>query len=281
MKLHQLGLQRDIGRRLAPPLSKFIHFIGGTNFLRKLIAYLNYLIGRGSGASWNIEAEVNAALSCIHRSEAVVFDVGANIGKWSDAFRRNLRSGHLFLFEPQAECQQRIQALHLENARLIGCAVGRESSRRSLYTSSETDGSASLSQRLDSFFEDSDYSTIEVEVLKLDDFVRSENIDFVDYIKFDIEGHELEALEGLGDTLQRKAVGAFSIEFGSGNLNSKTCFRDFWNLLSPNYTLSIITPGGHRFEFREYYEDWEYYRGVSNFIAILKDHPFRRTGGPS
>ncbi|MFN7840933.1 MAG: hypothetical protein ACK5N9_04335, partial [Pirellula sp.] len=63
---------------------------------------------------------------------------------------------------------------------------------------------------------------------------------------------------------------AFSFEFGSGNLNSRTSFRDFWNLLSADYDLNIVTPSGYLTLLPAYYEDFEFYRGVSNFIAILK-----------
>lgn len=273
MKLNKFGWQRDIGQNLAPYLSKLIHLTGLTQPLRMGIAYLNYLIGRGAGTSLHMDSEVEAALSCIFRGNPVVFDVGANIGKWSTNFRSQNPGCRLYLFEPQTACQEKIRILNLANAQLICSAVGNETGNRVLYSSSEFDGSASLSERQDSFFQDTQYKTFKVNVIKLDDFIRNEAINFVDFIKFDIEGHELDALAGLRETINRKAVGAFSFEFGSGNLNSKSCFRDFWKLISPLYDISIITPGGGQFPIQSYYEDLEYYRGVSNFVAVLKNHP--------
>lgn len=274
MKLHQKGLQRNIGRRAAPILSKITRATRTTQLLRKLIAYLNYVIGRGSGANWHLEAEVNSAFGCIYRKMPVVFDVGANVGEWSEAFRRLTPNGHLYLFEPQPVCQDNIRNRNLSASTLICSGVGKEAGKQLFYTSSATDHSASLSERQETFFQDSQYSSYEIDVIKLDDFIQRHDLAFIDFIKFDIEGHEFDALMGMKNALDRRAIGAFSFEFGSGNLNSRTNLRDFWKLLTPHYKLAIITPGGFLDPVPEYYEDLEYYRGVSNYIALLTDHPY-------
>lgn len=63
MQLNKFGWQRDLGQNLAPYLSKLIHHTRATQSLRMGIAYLNYLIGRGAGTSWHMDAEVEAALA--------------------------------------------------------------------------------------------------------------------------------------------------------------------------------------------------------------------------
>lgn len=219
---------------------------------------------------WALDSEVEVALGCIKRKNPVVFDVGANVGDWSQSYRSKKSDGRLFMFEPQIPCQEAIKNKHIPDSELIESAVGKEKSRLKMFSSSPTDGSASFHKREDSFFEDNTYEEYQVEVISLDDFIEAKQIEFVDYIKFDIEGHELEALLGLSKALSKKAIGAFSFEFGSGNLNSRTCFRDFWNLLSSDFDIFIITPSGRLDGITEYYEDMEFYRGVSNFVALLK-----------
>lgn len=219
---------------------------------------------------WAIESEVTVAVSCIDSSEPIVFDVGGNVGDWSQEYRRQVSGGKLYIFEPQATCQTEIRNKKIPNSELVCSAVGKENSELTLFSSHENDGSASLHERGESFFEVNKYIGTVVQVLSLDDFAAENQIDSIDYIKFDIEGHELFALEGLKSLLSAGKVKAFSFEFGFGNLNSRTNFRDFWDLLNANYVISIITPSGKLEVISSYYEDIEFYRGVSNFVARLK-----------
>ncbi len=270
MKLHEQRFQRNLARALAPALSKLILVFGLSGFARKVIALLNYVLGRGAGMGWQIDSEVAVALDCIHSDNPVVFDVGANVGEWSSKYRTLTAKGRLFMFEPQPSCQETITGKNIPGAELIKAAVGKERGTLTLFSSAPTDGSASLHKRKDSFFEDRTYSERQVEVISLDQFITERNIAFVDFIKFDIEGHEFEALAGLKESLNKRKINAFAFEFGCGNLNSRTFFLDFWELLAPNYSIFIITPSGKLEPIAEYYEDLEYFRGTTNFVAKLK-----------
>ena len=66
-------------------------------------------------------------------------------------------------------------------------------------------------------------------------------------------------------------IKALTFEFGSGNVNSRTFFRDFWDLLNPlGYKIYRILPSSRMMPIKEYYEDCEYFRGVSNYLAVLQ-----------
>jgi hypothetical protein len=67
-----------------------------------------------------------------------------------------------------------------------------------------------------------------------------------------------------------------SFEFGGGNINSRTYFRDYWDLLTRHgYEIYRILPGGRRLQIVRYDEDMEYFRGVSNYVAVLARHSKR------
>ena len=71
--------------------------------------------------------------------------------------------------------------------------------------------------------------------------------------------------------LSTGAIRALSFEFGSGNINSRTFFRDFWELLT-GYRYGIYIEYfrvGEYCKSRGTDEDLEYLRGVSNYIAAL------------
>ena len=90
-----------------------------------------------------------------------------------------------------------------------------------------------------------------------------------DFLKMDLEGHELFALRGAGDYLAPGKIAALAFEFGSANVNSRTFFRDFWELLTPlGYTLYRMVPGGRTLKISHYDETLEFFRGATNYLAV-------------
>jgi hypothetical protein len=93
----------------------------------------------------------------------------------------------------------------------------------------------------------------------------------VDFMKIDVEGHELAVLNGAIKSLKGRLIKALSFEFGSGNLNSRTFFHDFWDMLTPlGFHIFRILPSSRLMPINKYSEDCEYFRGATNYIAILK-----------
>ena len=61
----------------------------------------------------------------------------------------------------------------------------------------------------------------------------------------DVEGHELEVLNGCGASL--KSTKIIQFEFGGCNIDSRTFFRDFWKFFDAHgFILFCITPFGLR-----------------------------------
>lgn len=275
MKLHLPSTANRLAKIVSHPLSRLACSSLLFKPLRIADAYLNFLIGKGSGTGWDIAEEVNAAIGNIHRRNPIVFDVGANLGKWSLEFSRQIEADQIFLFEPAPGCQDAIRALDIPRTTLIPCAAGEQPGRMAFYSCSTTDGSASLYKRRDTPFTDLLYHKTEVEITTLDYVVESEKIEFVDFVKMDIEGHELAALRGAERSLKAGKIGALSFEFGCGNINSRTFFKDYFDLLSSvGFILHRIAPRGRPVPTPEYYEDLEYFRGATNYLAVLKNHPY-------
>jgi FkbM family methyltransferase len=224
------------------------------------------LQGKGAGSGWDLDAEVTAAVKFIHPG-ATVFDVGANKGEWARAVRKRVGDVRLFLFEPQVACAA---YLDINGAVLTQAAVGETEGRAVLHTPGGTAENASLHARGDSYFAKHAFAATEVAIVSIDGFVAAHGIKSVDFMKMDIEGHELFALRGAARALKTGLIRALSFEFGSGNINSRTFFRDYWELLSAHaYEIFRVLPRGRILRILRYDEDLEYFRGVSNYIAVL------------
>ena len=233
----------------------------------------SFLDGFGAGSGWDAEAEAIAAAALIQSSDPVIFDVGANRGVWSQKLAANLGSkrGRYFLFEVAPYCFEPLRAAcdALGNATIIPLAVGDKPGTASFYKPEEFSGLASLHERRDVGVRQRTYDVMEVECVTLDAFVEKQGIDTVAFAKFDIEGHELFALKGASNLLAAQRITALQFEFGSANVNSRTFFRDFWDLLKGNgYNIYRVIPGGGRVEIERYSERLEYFHSATNYLAV-------------
>lgn len=275
MKLYQ-SILNSPAKLLAKPISTILTSKSLYTPARYFESYFSYLLGKGAAGS-SIQEEVKGALSMIHRKSPVIFDIGANIGDWSQALLELEPNARLFQFEPSEICRNHIQKLNLSGT-LLSCAIGSHQGEVEFYQGSPIDPvdcSASLFRRKDSRWGDHEYQVMIVKINTIDNIVAEYSLDFIDFIKIDIEGNEYEALKGAAGSMKDKKIGSIAFEFGASNVNSRTFFRDFWDLFKEyGFKLYRVTPGNSLVQIGEYYEDLEYFRGASNYIAHLIDHPF-------
>jgi len=271
MKPHEQTLLNRIGKILAPTLSRVLASRRTADVTALVESYLSILLGRGAGTGWAMAAEISVACRLIERADPIILDVGANVGDWSQEMKRSVPAARLWMVEAQFECQQFICDRAIPDATLVGKAISAHAGTVTLYRSQATDGLASLQARGDSYFQDRNFVSQNVQSTTLDEVVAEYALDEVDFLKLDIEGHELAALKGAESSLRSQRIKALSFEFGSGNVNSRTFFRDFWDLLHPlGYAIARVTPAGQMIVLERYYEDCEYFRGVSNYVAWLR-----------
>lgn len=269
MKPSDQNVLNRVGKRLAGPLSRVVANSATKGVSRLAEAYLSILLGKGAGTGWALDAEIAAAKAVIAAEEPVIFDVGANSGEWASLMHEVFPKSRIFMFEPQPDCQKSIAERGIPNSCLIPHAVSSSRYTTQLFTPGNNAGIASLHERKDSFFAGTNFRTIDVETVVLDEVIEERAVRRIDFMKMDIEGHELAALQGAQKSLADGLVKALSFEFGSANINSRTYFRDFWEFLRPlGYRISRILPSGRLMPIHSYYEDCEYFRGVSNYIAV-------------
>jgi FkbM family methyltransferase len=133
-----------------------------------------------------------------------VLDIGAHQGFHTLVFSKKVGThGRVVAFEPSLKDRKRL-ALHLKmnfcsNVIVEGCALGRREETANLYRVPQNSVCNSLRPP------DIDLASViePVSVRKLDDALAQLGIDQVDFIKLDVEGAELEVLEGAQQLLLR------------------------------------------------------------------------------
>lgn len=270
-RVDELGVLNRVGKRLAPTLASIAANRAGARALGLLEAYLAVLQGKGSGSGWDLEAEITVAAQTIQRAQPVIVDVGANRGAWSEGLFRRIAplDPRFYLLEPSTSLQSTLSALSIPNKILLPVALGDRVGEATLHSDAPGSEAASLHERRDTYHQGGEAASQQVTVTTLDALATQQKLTQIDYLKIDVEGHELAVLQGAQASLRSGMVHALAFEFGSGQINSRTYFHDFWDLLHPlNFRLYRILPGGRITPVERYYESLEYFRGVSNYLAL-------------
>lgn len=229
-----------------------------------------------SGEAWVVSEMVRPY--CSELATPVVFDVGANVGDYSVLVHRCIPSAQIYAFEPSAHVYQKL-ARRLSTigngAGLKAFNVGLSNQETTVDLHSYTvEGEAvslisSIDRRLPTQVVRVEVSDTErVQVCTLDNFCATAGVERIDFLKLDVEGHEVAVLRGAQAMLQRGAIAMIQFEFGPANIYSRTYFYNFWSMLSDRYHLFRIVPGGV-VPITHYGEHLEVFL-TTNYFAIKK-----------
>lgn len=202
----------------------------------------------------------------------VFFDVGANRGDYTKLILSKVQTKQLniYAFEPVKQtyaCLTDNMRDH-HQVKTFNLALGDKEETRIIYSSYETSGASTFYPDAIANYTLNKRLAESIHIKTLDAVCMEEKIPVIDFLKIDVEGHELSVLKGAANILSAGKIGFIQFEFGPFNVYSKTFFKDFWNLLSPHYTIyRIITYG--LFKISSYSENLEIFR-TANFLAELK-----------
>jgi len=206
-----------------------------------------------------------------HKNSIMVFDGGANHGQYALLVNSLIKNGlTIHSFEPSKYAYsiliKNTQTHH--NIITHNFGLGNNKAMMKLYSSGKGASIASvynLSNRANQFKEV--YSE-EIELTTLDSFCNEHTISIIDILKMDIEGHELAALMGASEKLKDSKINFIQFEFSECNIDSKTYFKDFYNLLSSDFKMYRIVSDG-LYRLNHYDESLEIFH-TANFLAERK-----------
>lgn len=161
-------------------------------------SHVGYVLG-------TTEADVQAALDMLLRPGMTVYDIGANVGFHALSAARRIGSGaKVICFEPLPENAKQIEynaaSNNFTNIQVIGTALGSSEGKAAFWTSMQpTWGKlASVGKKPDKFARE-----VKVTIARLDSVVDEMRLHPPDLIKMDVEGAEIDVLEGARQTLER------------------------------------------------------------------------------
>lgn len=260
------ALARILARRWFQPLARGLY--------RVALIGLNIGTGDQVATSGERAALRQAARLLRARPQRVVFDVGANLGDFTlaalEAFGPATR---VLAFEPSPRTFERLTAAVAQRpgVELHNLGLGDQPGHLNLYTDGVGSGMASLYQR-DLSAQGRALNIVEqVEVTTLDRFCAEHQISAIDYLKLDVEGHELSVLRGAAGLLAADAIRLIQFEFGGCAIDARVFWRDLYQLLNPRFRLYRLLQDG-LVALPRYSERDEVFV-TTNFLAISRQWP--------
>ncbi|MBD2700678.1 FkbM family methyltransferase [Spirosoma sp. BT702] len=225
----------------------------------------------GNGASPENSGEVLAIayiFNKLHKLEHItIFDVGANVGEYVVLLERYFKNASIYCFEPSINNYSRLlsNTKDFNNLNYYNFGFGSHSEKVTLFSEKSESALASLyNRKLDHFNIEMSHCE-EVDLRTVDEFCEENFVDYIHFMKIDVEGHEMQVLNGAKKLLDSGKVDFIQFEFGGCNIDSKTYFQDFFYQLKDRYTIyRIVQDGLYKIDF--YKEDYELFL-TTNFLA--------------
>lgn len=217
------------------------------------------------------------------RDKFIIFDVGANVGEWTDlllhiAEEQGREEVSVHCFEPSrftfARLQSTLQKFGGEKVQLVNSGMGNMKESKELYITHDAAGTNSLyKRRLEGL--DVSYGRIEtIQITTVDTYCRENDISHIDFLKIDVEGHELAVMQGAAGMLKKQAIDYIQFEYGGCWIDSRIIFLDVYDLLTSfGYIIGKIMPKG--IEFYDNYDQRLETFQMANYLTCTPANAIR------
>jgi FkbM family methyltransferase len=215
-----------------------------------------------SGEGWLLDKLKTASINTI-------FDVGANQGEWTRMANEVFPSADIHAFEIIPEVYHKFINNGLLNPKITPNGFGlaeKIGTTHMKYCAVNDRMSTHLAMLSPGSIDHMPFQWRECVVVTGDAYMTHHQIEFVDFLKIDVEGGEHLVMKGFTKAMAVGKVGCIQFEYGSANIVARWLLVDMYELLTPlGYKLGRLCPDG--VEFKSYELTDENFLGP-NFVAV-------------
>lgn len=188
----------------------------------------------------------------VNAKKPIFFDVGANIGEVSLELAQQFPYAEIWSFEPNPiTFGVLVKNLNKGNFKHLQLGFGSYQGIGELYCylNDQQSGHASIYSAVFDLYKNygvkgaDKLKKFEFSTVTIDSFCEENKINKIDYLKIDVEGHELEVLKGSKQLICKGLVDAIQFEFADCSVISRVFLKDFYDLL-PNYHFYRLNSSG-------------------------------------
>lgn len=151
-------------------------------------------------------------------SDITVFDVGAHTGQSATYYKSTYENSNIYSFEPFPNSFELLKTLNLTNFKPFNLGLSDTKGLESFCSNkgSPTNSLLSLSQSAKETWGGieglSEVGKFDCEFTTLDDFCDENKVEFIDFLKIDVQGAEFKVLKGAHRALNGKRIGVIQLE---------------------------------------------------------------------
>jgi FkbM family methyltransferase len=202
-------------------------------------------------------------------SDVVAFDVGAHTGSWTGEFLQRLPNAQVHCFEVAPETFNVLQVAVGGRTNVHVNRMGLSDEGGEL-TLSYVPGATTISTLNRATLATTwglDHETVQVPVTTGAKYMADRNIDRIDFLKVDTEGHDLSVLHGFRESLERRPIPLIQFEHGFVHIPARRLLCEFYEYLAPfGYSIGRLYPRCVQFKDYDLFEDEQFRMG--NYIAV-------------
>lgn len=209
------------------------------------------------------------------KSNMLVIDVGANVGDYAKYLLSINPNIEIHCFEPVLKTFNKlIENLsdEIDSGRVFANNAGLsdKENESEIYIYEDYSGNNSLH-----FYEINVVSTQllkteKVALTTLDNYVKANNIKDIDFLKVDVEGHEVSVLYGASELIECRKIKRIQFEYNSNWTVSGSKLEDLYSYLSNfGYKFFRLTIWG-KIPIRKFRKKLENFRH-SNYLAVIDE----------
>jgi FkbM family methyltransferase len=211
-------------------------------------------------------------LQSILKSDSTFIDIGTNKGIYLYQAEKSIKTGQIIGFEPNKKMVEFASKL-FKTSKIYPLAISSKKGIATLYIPKKGNELQDTRASLEVIKDNVD--KIEIETITLDEWIFEKNINKIDVVKIDVEGHEFDVILGCKMVMEKiKPIFIIEIELRHANYPIQDIFEHIkgfdYSIFFFNRT-SLTTEAFNSldiasFQKNEYLDDFNCY--INNFIFI-------------